>query len=106
MAGGALYAAAKAALDSLTRSWAVQLATRGVRVVAVAPGPISTPIASHQGLDPDQIDALRQTLVEHVPLRRIGRPEEVAFWIIQLARPEAAFTTGVVLPVDGGAVVG
>ena len=75
-------------------SLAQMLAPRGIRVVAVAPGPISTPIAAHEGLGAEQIDALRQTLVEHVPLRRIGRPEEVAFWIVQLARPEAAFTTG------------
>jgi meso-butanediol dehydrogenase/(S,S)-butanediol dehydrogenase/diacetyl reductase len=72
----------------------------------VAPGPIGTPIAQHQGLSPEQADALRETLIAHVPLGRIGRPEEVAFWIVQLARPEAGFTTGVVLPVDGGALAG
>lgn len=106
MPGGALYAAAKAALDSLTRSWAVQYAPQGVRVVAVAPGPIATPIAAHQGLGAEEADALRTRLAAHVPLRRVGQPEEVAFWIVQLARPEAGFTTGVVLPVDGGALVG
>jgi meso-butanediol dehydrogenase / (S,S)-butanediol dehydrogenase / diacetyl reductase len=106
MPGTELYAATKAALDTLTRSWAVQLAPRAVRVVAVAPGPISTPIARHQGLSPEQAEALRETLINHVPLRRTGRPEEVAYWIVQLARPEAGFTTGVVLPVDGGALVG
>ncbi|MCQ8191541.1 SDR family NAD(P)-dependent oxidoreductase [Streptomyces rugosispiralis] len=106
MSGTELYAALKAALDTLTRSWAVQLAPRGVRVAGVAPGPIATGISRHQGLDAEQIDALRMTLIEHVPLRRLGRPEEVAFWITQLARPEAAYTTGVVLPVDGGALVG
>jgi NAD(P)-dependent dehydrogenase (short-subunit alcohol dehydrogenase family) len=104
--GTELYAATKAALDTLTRSWAVHLAPRGVRVVAVAPGPIDTPISQHQGLTPEQIDALRETLIGHVPLRRIGRPEEVAFWIVRLAQPEAGFTTGVVLPVDGGALIG
>jgi meso-butanediol dehydrogenase / (S,S)-butanediol dehydrogenase / diacetyl reductase len=104
--GGTLYAATKAAIDTLTRSWAVQLAPDGVRVVAVAPGPVATPIAQHQGLTQEQATALKETLVQHVPLRRIGRPEEIAFWIVQLASPEAGFTTGVVLPVDGGAVVG
>ncbi|NEW72045.1 SDR family NAD(P)-dependent oxidoreductase [Streptomyces rhizosphaericus] len=106
MAGAELYAALKAALDTLTRSWAVQLAPRGVRVAAVAPGPIATGIGHHQGLDAEQVAALRKTLIEHVPLGRLGRAEEVAFWITQLARPEAAYTTGVVLPVDGGALVG
>ncbi|NUT97718.1 MAG: SDR family oxidoreductase [Saccharothrix sp.] len=105
MPGGALYAALKSALESLTRSWAVQFAP-DVRVVAVAPGPIATPIGLHQGLTPEQNAALKDALVAHVPLKRIGQPEEVAFWITQLARPEAAYTTGVVLPVDGGAVVG
>ncbi|WP_309113738.1 SDR family oxidoreductase [Saccharothrix sp.] len=104
MPGGALYAALKSALESLTRSWAVQFAP-DVRVVAVAPGPIATPIGLHQGLTPEQNTAVQEALVAHVPLKRIGRPEEVAFWITRLASPEAAFTTGVVLPVDGGAVV-
>nr|WP_042184220.1 SDR family oxidoreductase [Kibdelosporangium sp. MJ126-NF4]CEL16154.1 3-oxoacyl-[acyl-carrier protein] reductase [Kibdelosporangium sp. MJ126-NF4]CTQ94079.1 3-oxoacyl-[acyl-carrier protein] reductase (EC 1.1.1.100) [Kibdelosporangium sp. MJ126-NF4] len=104
--GGAVYAAAKVALESLTRSWAVQLAPKGIRVVAVAPGPIATPISEHRGLDPAEAEVLRDTLTGYVPLGRIGTPEEVAFWIVQLARPEAAFTTGVVVPVDGGAVVG
>ncbi|WP_107420792.1 SDR family NAD(P)-dependent oxidoreductase, partial [Streptomyces antimycoticus] len=106
MPGTELYAALKAALDTLTRSWAVQLAPRGVRVAGVAPGPIATSIGRHQGLDAEQIDALRTTLIEHVPLRRLGQVDEVAFWITQLARPEAGYTTGVVLPVDGGALVG
>jgi NAD(P)-dependent dehydrogenase (short-subunit alcohol dehydrogenase family) len=105
MPGGTLYRALKVALESLTRSWAVQFAPRGVRVAAVAPGPIATPIARHQGLTPAESDATRDALIAYVPLRRIGQPEEVAFWIVQLARPEAAYTTGVVIHVDGGAVV-
>jgi meso-butanediol dehydrogenase/(S,S)-butanediol dehydrogenase/diacetyl reductase len=106
MPGGELYAALKSALESLTRSWAVQFAPQGVRVAAVAPGPIATPIARHQGLTSEQAEATRNGLIALIPLRRIGQPEEVAFWIVQLARPEAAYTTGVVLPVDGGGVVG
>jgi NAD(P)-dependent dehydrogenase (short-subunit alcohol dehydrogenase family) len=50
--------------------------------------------------------ARRAALIAHVPLGRVGQPHEVAFWVVQLARPEAAYTTGVVLPVDGGALVG
>ncbi|HEY3502727.1 MAG TPA: SDR family oxidoreductase [Actinocatenispora sp.] len=103
---GTLYTAAKAALDALTRSWAVQLAPRGIRVNAVAPGPIATPIAAHQGLDETQVAARRDMLVGYVPLRRIGRPEEVAYWLVALARPAGGYATGVVLPVDGGALVG
>ncbi|GAA2402575.1 SDR family oxidoreductase [Streptomyces glaucosporus] len=100
-----LYAAAKAALDSLTRSWAVELAPSGIRVVAVAPGAIDTPIGEHRGLTPEQRAEVRAWQLAHTPLGRIGRPEEVAWAITRLAAPEASFVTGVVLPVDGGAVV-
>ncbi|MFI7023452.1 SDR family NAD(P)-dependent oxidoreductase [Micromonospora sp. NPDC049900] len=103
--GSALYAAGKAALDSLTRSWAVELAPRGVRVVAVAPGAIDTPIGTHQGLTPPQQAAIRAWQLAHTPLGRIGDPDEVAWAILRLCEPAAAFVTGVVLPVDGGAVV-
>ncbi|PZG21320.1 ketoreductase [Micromonospora craterilacus] len=103
--GASLYAAGKAALDSLTRSWAVELAPRGIRVVAVAPGAIDTPIGAHQGLSPQQRATVRAWQLGHTPLGRIGDPEEVAWAILRLCDPEAAFVTGVVLPVDGGAVV-
>jgi NAD(P)-dependent dehydrogenase (short-subunit alcohol dehydrogenase family) len=103
--GNAFYAATKAALELLTRSWAVELAPRGVRVVAVAPGAIGTPIGRHQGLSDDQLAAVRAWQIEHTPLGRIGRPEEVAWAITRLAAPEASFVTGAVVPVDGGAVV-
>ncbi|MDT0462279.1 SDR family NAD(P)-dependent oxidoreductase [Streptomyces gibsoniae] len=103
--GSSVYAATKTALELLTRSWAVELAPRGIRVVAVAPGAIDTPIGEHQGLTPEQMAAVREWQLAHTPLGRIGRPEEVAWAITRLAAPAASFVTGVVLPVDGGAVV-
>ncbi len=103
--GSSVYAATKTALEMLTRSWAVELAPRGVRVVAVAPGAIDTPIGEHQGLTRERRAAVRKWQLAHTPLSRIGRPEEVAWAITQLAAPAASFVTGVVLPVDGGAVV-
>ncbi|MEV7394738.1 SDR family oxidoreductase [Streptomyces sp. NPDC091215] len=103
--GSSVYAATKTALELLTRSWAVELAPRGVRVVAVAPGAIDTPIGEHQGLTSERLAAVREWQLAHTPLGRIGRPEEVAWAITRLAAPAASFVTGVVLPVDGGAVV-
>lgn len=102
--GSSVYAATKTALELLTRSWAVELAPRGVRVVAVAPGAIDTPIGEHQGLTPERMAAVRVAVGAH-SAGPIGRPEEVAWAVTQLAAPAASFITGVVLPVDGGAVV-
>jgi NAD(P)-dependent dehydrogenase (short-subunit alcohol dehydrogenase family) len=104
--GNSLYAAGKAALEVLTRSWAVELAPHGIRVAAVAPGAIETPIADHSGYTPEQRAAIRKWQLDHTPLGRVGRPEEVAWAITRLASPQASFITGVILPVDGGAVVG
>ncbi|MBD0710523.1 MULTISPECIES: SDR family NAD(P)-dependent oxidoreductase [unclassified Streptomyces] len=100
-----LYPATKSALETLTRSWARELAPEGVRVVAVAPGAIDTPIGEHMGLSPEQRAEVRAWQLAHTPLGRIGRPEEVAWAITGLAAPEAGFLTGTVLPVDGGALV-
>ncbi|MEV7600866.1 SDR family oxidoreductase [Kitasatospora sp. NPDC089797] len=100
-----VYAAGKAALETITRSWAVELAPHGIRVVAVAPGAIDTPIGEHSGFSPEQSAALLAWQLAQTPLGRIGRPAEVAWAITQLAAPQASFVTGVVLSVDGGALV-
>lgn len=94
--GQAVYGPSKFIASGLTKHLAIDLAPRGIRVNAVAPGTIDTPAV--RAMDPAGIAAS----VQRHPLRRIGRPEEVAAAILFLASDEASFITGVVLPVDGG----
>lgn len=97
------YAASKAALEHLTRCWAVELASRSVRVNAVAPGPTSTGgFVRQTPMSPEEAEKVRQQELKETPLGRLGTPEEVARWIVELADPTADWITGQVLGVDGG----
>jgi len=97
------YAASKAALDHLTRCWALELAPQGVRVNAVAAGPTETgALTGMMGLSPEQAEAVKERERERIPLRRRGNPEEVARWIVMLADPASEWITGQVIAVDGG----
>lgn len=95
----------KAALDTLTRTWAVELASAGVRVVGVAPGAVETPMAASSGADPDQIAQLRAWQRDHTPMRRVADPREIADVIAFVACDHASFLTGAIVPVDGGAAI-
>ena len=99
-AGQANYAASKAGLVGLGRSFAKEFASRGVTVNVVAPGPIATDMLS--ALPEDQQDAY----ADAVPLGRLGRPEEIAAAVRFLDSDEAGYITGAVLPVDGGLFMG
>ena len=103
LAGNAVYAAAKAGLRAVTRTLAVELLPRRIRVNMVSPGPIDTEIFK-RGADPQQIEALRNHMRSAVPMKRMGEPEEVARAVLFLASEEASFITGVDLYVDGGCV--
>jgi nogalaviketone/aklaviketone reductase len=96
-----LYGATKAALDFLTRTWAVELAPRGIRVISVAPGVVDTRSGERMGLSNEEYDGFLQQIAARTPAGRVGNPEEIAWWITQLTRPEAKFATGMVLPIDG-----
>lgn len=100
------YTASKGAIISLARSTALDVAARGIRVNAVLPGAIETP-AFERNLSrrPDPA-AAREMFIRRHPLGRAGRPEEVADAIVYLASDEASFTTGAMLPVDGGWLAG
>jgi NAD(P)-dependent dehydrogenase (short-subunit alcohol dehydrogenase family) len=105
-AGDPAYGVSKAGMVMLTKQLAVALGPRGVRVNAVCPGWVRTPMADGEmdRLDADRERAYRR-VSEHVPLRRPGSPEEIAAAVAFLAAAEAAFVTGAVLTVDGGAAV-
>ncbi len=101
-AGTSAYAATKAALRSLARTAAAELAGRGIRVNTVAPGPIVTPILGRSGLPQEAVDEFAKDIVARVPMKRFGQPEEVAGAVAFLASQDASYITGVEINVDGG----
>ncbi|WP_438486734.1 SDR family NAD(P)-dependent oxidoreductase [Streptomyces sp. S186] len=103
--GMSVYGATKTALDSLVRSWAAELAPRGVRVVGVAPGETDTGIGARMGWSAEEIARHQDEAAARTPSGRVGRPEEVAWWIVQLTRSEGSYANGTVVAVDGGASV-
>ena len=100
--GASAYAGTKAALRSLARTAAAELVGRGIRVNTVAPGPIVTPIFGRTGLPQEAIDDFAKQVVEKVPMKRFGQPEEVAGAVAFLASQDASYITGVEINVDGG----
>ncbi len=97
-----VYAATKAALRSMARTLSAELVERGIRVNAVSPGPIETPIFGRLGLPPEAQEEMAASFAEQVPLKRFGAAEEVANAVLFLSSPEASFVLGTELVVDGG----
>jgi len=103
VAGLSHYAASKAALEHLTRCWALELAPLGVRANAVAAGPTeSGALTGMMGLSPEAAAAIESQEREQIPLKRRGNPNDVARWIVLLAEPGSEWVTGQVIAVDGG----
>jgi NAD(P)-dependent dehydrogenase (short-subunit alcohol dehydrogenase family) len=97
-----VYAATKAATRSFSRTWANELKGRGIRVNTITPGPTDTPGLSGLASDPEQAAGFKRQLATHVPLGRLGRPEEIAAAVAFLASEQSSFITGTSLDVDGG----
>ncbi|MGB3800442.1 MAG: SDR family oxidoreductase [Lewinella sp.] len=102
MATTAIYAASKAAMNSFTRTAATELAPRKIRVNAVNPGPIQTPIFSKTGLPEAELSGFASAMVNRIPLKRLGEPSEVAHLVSFLASENASFITGGEYNIDGG----
>jgi NAD(P)-dependent dehydrogenase (short-subunit alcohol dehydrogenase family) len=97
-----IYSATKAAVRSFARTWTTDLKERGIRVNAVSPGPIETPIMDALAPTREQVGEFKAGLTASVPMGRMGRSEEVATAVLFLASDESSFVTGTELFVDGG----
>ena len=102
MPTSSVYAASKAGLISLARTLSGELLGRGIRVNAVSPGPVATPIYDKLGLTGADLDAAKEGIRRQIPLGRYGTPAEVASAIVHLASDESAYTVGSEIIIDGG----
>ncbi len=102
MANSSVYGASKAALLSLTRTLSGELIGRGIRVNAVSPGPISTPLYGKLGFSDAELTTVSAAIRSQVPAGRFGTPSEIASAVLFLASDESAFTVGSEIMIDGG----
>ena len=102
--GLAFYIASKHAVCGLVKTAAMELAESGIRVNAIAPGPIDNRMirSLEEQMAPDNPDGVREALVATIPMRRYGREDEVAHLAVFLASDEASYTTGAIHLIDGG----
>lgn len=104
MPGLSVYAATKAAVRSLARTFSAELFPRGIRVNAISPGPIETPIFTKMDLTEEQQQEFAQNVVQSIPMGRPGKSEEIASAVLFLASDDSSYITGTELAVDGGMV--
>jgi NAD(P)-dependent dehydrogenase (short-subunit alcohol dehydrogenase family) len=102
MPNTSVYAATKAGLLSLARTLSGELIGRGIRINAVSPGPVSTPLYGKLGLPAAELEKVAASILAQVPAGRFGEPSEIAKAVVFLASDEAAFTVGSELIIDGG----
>jgi NAD(P)-dependent dehydrogenase (short-subunit alcohol dehydrogenase family) len=97
-----VYGASKSALLSFVRTLSGELISRGIRVNAVSPGPIATPLYSKLGMPEADLKAVSASIQSQVPAGRFGNPSEIAHAVVFLASDESAFTVGSEIQIDGG----
>ncbi|MCU0493555.1 MAG: SDR family oxidoreductase [Chloroflexaceae bacterium] len=97
-----IYTASKAALESLARTLSAELVERGLRVNAISPGNVATPLLSRLGMPRTQLEAVAATELARMPVQRFGSAEEVANAVVFLLSPDSAYMLGETLVVDGG----
>lgn len=102
MPGMSVYAATKAGLRSLVRTLTVELAERGIRVNAISPGPVETPIWNKMDIPKQAQKDFGAQILQQVPLGRMGKPHEIAYAALFLASDDSSYVNGIELPVDGG----
>ena len=102
MPNSSVYAASKAALITLARTLSAELVDRGIRVNVVSPGPVTTPIFGKLGLGADALDETLEYIKAQVPMKRFGRPEEIARTVLFLASDDSSFLLGTEIVADGG----
>lgn len=102
MPNTSVYAASKAALITLARTLSAELVDRGIRVNVVSPGPVATPIFGKLGIAADALDEVVKNVQTQVPMKRFGRPEEIAKAVLFLASDDASFLLGTEIVADGG----
>ena len=98
----ASYAATKAAIRSMGRSFSAELLPRGIRVNVLTPGPVDTNVFAQVTSTQEEADALKTTMGGFTPIKRVGKPEEIAAAALYLSSPESAFMVGAELLIDGG----
>ena len=104
--GSSVYSASKTALNSFMRSAALELAPRKIRVNSVSPGPTQTEVMNKVGLDENTVKGIMDVVVEKVPLKQMGRAEDVAQMVSYLSSEAAVFMTGADVIMDGGMSLG
>ncbi len=102
MPNASIYAASKAALRSLVRTFANEWISKGIRANAISPGPIETSMMGKLGLSQEQLAGFAQSILPNIPMGRFGKPDEIAKAVLFAASDDASFMTGEEIVVDGG----